>query len=146
MAIPPHRHTEFKIWKDYELFLDWHFKEEFLVWVSPSVLCNLGNQPMLRIQECLLFSLSPIEKELCWAFYRNFCCAIFIWFFFQEDKAFLWFSSVSCRNIHLRKKIKTGEHLFSFQGILKALWEGTLQCICCFSINTFLNWSENHPQ
>lgn len=123
MAIPPHRHTEFKIWKDYELLLDWHSNEEFLVWVPPGVLCNLGNQPTLRIQECLPFSLSPIEKKLFGGILWEFLlCYFYLIFLFQEDEAFFWFSSVSCRNIHRRGEKNRWTSFFfpgNFEGIVR---------------------------
>lgn len=77
---------------------------------SFGILCNLGNQPKLRIQECLSLSLSSIEKKHCQAFYVNFCCAILsdFFFFFKEGDAFFffWFSSVSFRNIQVFFKKK----------------------------------------
>lgn len=104
-GFPLHRHREFKIWKDYELFVDWHSNEEILVWVSFGILCNLGNQPTFRIQECLSLSLSSVEKKHCQAFYVNFCCAIlFDFFFFKEGNTFFWFSRVFFRNIQVKKK------------------------------------------
>lgn len=57
---------------------------------SFGILCNLGNQPKLRIQECLSLSLSSIEKKHCQAFYVNFCCAILSDFFFLK-KVMLFF-------------------------------------------------------
>lgn len=100
-GFPPCRHTEFKIWKDYEPVLAWHSNWEFPVWVSFRILCNLGNQPKLRTQECLSLSLSSIERQHCQAFYVNFCCAFLFDFFFKEGDAFFSFSSVSFRNMQV---------------------------------------------